>query len=35
MSKDEKVNPTFQIVGMYIKDCSLEAPQPVSSYKER
>lgn len=35
MSKDEKVNPTLQIVGMYIKDCSLEAPQPVSSYKEK
>lgn len=35
MSKQESVNPTFNIVGMYIKDCSLEAPQPVSSYKDQ
>lgn len=35
MSNTEAKQPIFQIVGMYIKDCSLEAPHPISHYKDK
>ncbi|MBT4885088.1 MAG: protein-export chaperone SecB [Legionellales bacterium] len=35
MSNDKKTTPHFQIVALYIKDCSFEAPLPISSYKDK
>ena len=35
MSKEQNTTPQFQIVAMYLKDCSLEAPLPISSYKDK
>lgn len=34
MTDKKENNPTFQIVGIYTKDSSFEAPLPISSYKD-